>query len=191
MAKDRKNQIVRAAAKRFARHGLGKTTLDEIAGDVRIGKATIYHYFSSKENLYYKTLNWEIFQYITAIKAIFNNEDLAIGARLLEYFSYKENTEQRYKLLYDLMLLLLKDDSFYKEKNLLTKLLEQEEEIVRLILSSIFSERIESMDSSLPPYIVIKSWGLMFGNKINSVAKPDRVISMKEMMFKSIENILS
>ena len=43
MANDRKNQIIKAAAKRFARHGLNKTTLDEVARDIRIGKATIYH----------------------------------------------------------------------------------------------------------------------------------------------------
>ena len=45
MLKERKQQIIRAAVKRFARHGHGKTTLDEIARDIRIGKATIYHYF--------------------------------------------------------------------------------------------------------------------------------------------------
>ena len=34
--------------------GSGKTTLEEIARDIRIGKATIYHYFSSKDELYYE-----------------------------------------------------------------------------------------------------------------------------------------
>ncbi|HED08177.1 MAG TPA: TetR family transcriptional regulator, partial [Ignavibacteria bacterium] len=35
MSKERKSQIIKAAAKRFARHGLNKTTLEEIAGDLR------------------------------------------------------------------------------------------------------------------------------------------------------------
>ncbi len=56
MANERKIQIIKAAAKRFARHGLNKTTLDEVARDIRIGKATIYHYFTSKDDLYFATL---------------------------------------------------------------------------------------------------------------------------------------
>jgi AcrR family transcriptional regulator len=191
LAKVRKNQIIRAAAKRFARHGLGKTTLDEIARDVRIGKATIYHYFPSKEDLFYETLSWETAQYIIDIKAIFNNEGIAIGARLLEYFSYKESIEQNFKLLYDLMLQLFVDDSFETDKKILTKLLKHEEEILKLILSSVYSDRIESMNTSLPPFIVNISWGLVFGSKLNKIVKPERVIAMKEMMFKSLESILS
>ena len=54
--KDRKIQILKAAVKRFAKHGLNKTTLDEIARDLRIGKATIYNYFESKEELFYETI---------------------------------------------------------------------------------------------------------------------------------------
>jgi len=49
--KERKIQIIKAAVKRFTKHGLHKTTLDEVARDLRIGKATIYNYFESKEDL--------------------------------------------------------------------------------------------------------------------------------------------
>jgi len=49
MANKRKQQIIQTAVKLFARHGLGKTTLDEIVRDIRIDKATIYHYFESKD----------------------------------------------------------------------------------------------------------------------------------------------
>ena len=110
MANERKQQIIRTAAKRFARHGLGKTTLDEIARDIRIGKATIYHYFTSKDELFFETLKWESDQFIDDIKAIFNNEDLAVSARLIEYISLKENVDQKYKLLYNLFLQLLNED---------------------------------------------------------------------------------
>ena len=191
MAKERKNQIVRAAAKRFARLGLAKTTLNEIARDVRIGKATIYHYFSSKEDLFYQTLEWEASQFINDIKAIFNNEEIPLGGRLLEYISYKENIDRKYKLLFDLMLQLFTYDKFETEKEILKKLLAEEENIIKLILNSVYSGRIESMDTSLPSFIVTTSWGMMFGNKLNQVLKPDRIVSMKEMMFKSLENILN
>jgi AcrR family transcriptional regulator len=191
MAKERKQQIIRAAVKRFARHGLGKTTLDEIARDIRIGKATIYHYFESKDELFFASLKWEADQFIEDIKAIFNNEELAVGARLLEYISYKENIDTRYKLLFNLILQLVEDESFEKEKEIIKSLLNREEEIVKLVLSSIYSSRLEGMNESLPNFIVTSSWGAFFGNRINHISHPDRVLSSKEFVFKSLENILS
>ena len=67
----RKQQIIKAAQRRFVRHGLAKTTLEEIARDLRLGKATIYHYFKSKEEIFYSVLNSEIERYIEEIKSIF------------------------------------------------------------------------------------------------------------------------
>lgn len=191
MAKERKNQIIRAAAKRFARHGLNKTTLDEIARDVRIGKATIYHYFETKEQLFFESLSYEASQYIQDVKAIFNNEETALGARLLEYFSFKENVDQKYRLLYEIMIRLLGDESFEKEKTVLTKLLKDEEEIVKLILSSVYSGRIESMNNSLPGFVVVNSWGQLFGMKMKKITDPDKVLSIREILFRNLENLLS
>ena len=191
MAKGRKEEIIRAAAKRFGRHGLSKTTLDEIARDVRIGKPTIYHYFKSKDDLFYSSIIWETSQYIDDIKAIFNNQEAPVGARLLEYFAFKETVNQRYRLLYELMLSLFKNDSLEKEKQILQKFLKNEEEVVGLILSSIFTARIESMEQALPSYIVHLSWGLMFGTIIKELASEGKSVSMKELMFKSLEKLLA
>lgn len=191
MAKERREDIIRAAAKRFGRHGMGKTTLDEIARDVRIGKPTIYHYFESKDDLFYSAITWEANQFLENIKAIFNNQDSAIGARLLEYFAFKETTHQNFKLLYDLMLSLFKNDSLDKEKRILQKLLKDEEEIVGLILSSIYTGRIESMNLSLPSYIVNTSWGLMFSRILKDMSSDGKQAMMKELMFKSLEQLLS
>ncbi|MCW8803351.1 MAG: TetR/AcrR family transcriptional regulator [Ignavibacteriaceae bacterium] len=191
MAKERKEEIIRAAAKRFGRHGLGKTTLEEIARDVRIGKPTIYYYFKSKDELFYSSITFQSSQFIEDIKAIFNNQDLPIGARLLEYFAFKESLHQRYRLLYDLMLSLFKDDSLEKEKQILQDLLRKESEVVGLILSSIYTGRIESMNISLPFYIVHVSWGLMFSTILKELDAESKSVSMKELMFKSLETLLS
>ena len=191
MAKGRQEEIIRAAAKRFSRHGFGKTTLEEIARDVRIGKPTIYHYFKSKDELYYSSITFQSSQFIEDIKAIFNNQDLPVGARLLEYFAFKESVHQRYSLLYDLMLSLFKDDSMEKEKQILQNLLQKESEVVGLILSSIYTGRIESMNLSLPFYIVHLSWGLLFSNILKEFNAEGKSVNMKELMFKSLETILS
>jgi len=191
LSKERQEEIVRAAAKRFGRHGLSKTTLDEIARDVRIGKPTIYHYFKSKDELYYSSIVWETQQYIEDIKAIFNNQDTPVGARLLEYFAFKETVNQRYRLVYELMLCLFENDSLEKERQILQKFLKTEEEVVGLILSSIYTGRIVSMEPALPSYIVHLSWGLMYGTIIKQLASDGKSVSMKELMFKSLEKLLA
>jgi AcrR family transcriptional regulator len=191
LAKERKEEIIRAAAKRFGRHGIGKTTLEEIARDVRIGKPTIYHYFKSKDELFYSSITFQSSQFIEDIKAIFNNQDLPIGARLLEYFAFKESVNQRYSLLYNLILSLFKDDLLDKEKQIFQDLLRKESEVVGLILSSIYTGRIESMNLSLPFYIVHLSWGLMFSTILKELDAESKSVSMKELMFKSLETILS
>ncbi len=191
MAKGRQEEIIRAAAKRFGRHGFGKTTLEEIARDVRIGKPTIYHYFKSKDELFYSSITFQSSQFIEDIKAIFNNQDLPVGARLLEYFAFKESVHQRYSLLYDLMLSLFQNDSLDREKEILKNLLKNEEEVVGLILSSIYTGRIESMEQSLPYYIVNLSWSLMFSTILREFAADGKSVSMKELMFRSLEKLLS
>jgi len=191
LAKQRKEEIVRAASKRFSRHGFGKTTLDEIARDVRIGKPTIYHYFKSKDELYNSSIAFQANEFIEDIKAIFNNQDLPVGARLLEYFAFKEMINHRYKLIFDLILSLLKDDSLEKEKQILQNLLKKETEVVGLILNSIYTGRIESMNLSLPFYVVHLSWGLLYSNLIKEFYEDAKSVNMKELLFKSLETILS
>jgi AcrR family transcriptional regulator len=191
LAKERKDEIIRAAAKRFSRHGFNKTTMEEIARDVRIGKPTIYHYFKSKDELFYISIEFQSTQFIEDIKAIFNNQDLPIGARLLEYFAFKESLLHRYKLLYDLLLLLFRDESLEKERIILQSLLKKESEVVGLILSSIYTGRIESMNIALPNYIVHISWGLMFSSIIKEFNADSQSANLKELTFKSLETILS
>jgi len=191
LEKERKLQIIRAAAKRFARHGMGKTTLEEIGRDVRISKATIYHYFKSKDELFNETLMWEVSQYLSDIKAIFKNEEFPVGARMLEYFSFKEGIDQKYILLYKLIIQSLMAESLFEPQSILKKLFYDEEEIIRLILSSVYSGRIESMNSSLPGFIVTISWGMLLGNNLNKIARPEKILSTRELIFKSMESIMS
>ena len=191
MPNKRKEQIIQAAVKRFSAQGLGKTTLDEIVGDIRIGKATIYHYFESKDQLFFEALKWETNEFIDDIKAIFNNTALAVGARFLEYISYKENIDLHYKLIFNLMIQFVNDNSPANEKELLTNMLRREEEIIKLVLNSIYSTRIETMNELLPNFIATSSWGAFFSSKINRISNPGKVISSKDFVFKSLENILS
>ena len=52
MKEDKKEIILQSAGKLFAKYGLKKTTVDDIASEARVGKATIYYYFKSKHSIF-------------------------------------------------------------------------------------------------------------------------------------------
>jgi len=53
----RKEQILKAALSVFKSNDLEKATMDEIAKEADFGKATLYYYFSSKEEIFIEILN--------------------------------------------------------------------------------------------------------------------------------------
>ncbi len=52
IAPDKKNRIIAVATDLFAHFGYQKTSVNEIAREANIGKATIYYYFQSKEDIF-------------------------------------------------------------------------------------------------------------------------------------------
>jgi len=48
MADDKRDLIVGAALRRFSRFGIAKTTMSEIADDLKLSKANLYYYFPDK-----------------------------------------------------------------------------------------------------------------------------------------------
>ncbi len=56
---DKKERIIEIAQKIFARFGIQKSTMDEIAKKARMGKATLYYYFKSKEDIFAEVIKKE------------------------------------------------------------------------------------------------------------------------------------
>ena len=56
--KVRKEAIIKGALKVFNDLGIDKTTMDEIAKESGFGKATLYYYFSSKEEVFIEIMNY-------------------------------------------------------------------------------------------------------------------------------------
>jgi len=56
---EKKERILSVAQKIFARFGIQKTTMDEIAKMARMGKATLYYYFKSKEEIFAEVIRKE------------------------------------------------------------------------------------------------------------------------------------
>ena len=60
MKEEKLESILDTAKKMFARYGLRKTSLEEVARMARVAKATIYNYFENKDHVYLEVLRREI-----------------------------------------------------------------------------------------------------------------------------------
>jgi TetR/AcrR family transcriptional regulator len=76
--------ILHAARKRFAHYGFSKVTMDEIAGDVELGKASLYYYFPTKEELFKAVIYQEQAEFIKKIELLLQKSSTATE-KLSEY----------------------------------------------------------------------------------------------------------
>ena len=75
---NKREQIVEAAARVFARNGYSNAVVADIAVEANIGKGTVYAYFKSKEDLFFAVFEW--FQKKTEIAATVRVSALGGGA---------------------------------------------------------------------------------------------------------------
>jgi TetR/AcrR family transcriptional repressor of mexJK operon len=134
----KKLEIIKTAEKRFVRHGLKKTTLDEVARDLRMSKSTLYHYFESKEDIYYQTLDNQFSEYIAEVKAIFSEENIQPDQIIRKYFELRKSFSQSYKLLTQLVLFALNDTTTQPENDLLIKYHKVEVKIIEEFIKALF-----------------------------------------------------
>src|SRR5690349_14979899 len=64
MDQAKKDCILQAATKAFARFGFRKTSVDDIAKDAGVAKGTVYLACESKEDLFYQSIHRELREYI-------------------------------------------------------------------------------------------------------------------------------
>ncbi len=69
-----KSVILRVAQSLFSHYGFRKTSMDEIARGAHIGKATIYHYFSGKEEIFATVVNQESESLMQALELAVDSE---------------------------------------------------------------------------------------------------------------------
>lgn len=162
----KKIEIIKAAEKRFLRHGFYKTSLDEIARDLRIGKTTIYHYFESKDLLYIETIKLEINELLNAIKSILNNEEIICKNRLIEYFKLNTSLKENYNLIYKIFLNLLNETIKEWEIKIIKDLLNSELELLKLFFQKTLVTSNKSEIEELASKILLFTKGLMLTGDI-------------------------
>lgn len=94
-SKEKECAIIKAARLRFAHYGYSKVTMDEIAADVDLGKASLYYYFPTKENLFQEVIVQEQNEFADEIEKILKKESCAED-KLLQY------VDQRLKFFHKL-----------------------------------------------------------------------------------------
>lgn len=189
MEKEKKKQLIRTAAKRFEKHGIKKTTLDEIARDLRITKATIYHYFDSKEELFQSALEWESEQFLEELINIFSSESLNVIDLIKKYLEFKESLFQKYVLIYRVVLSILKEENFENEEKFVNDLIKREEETLSKLLVTVTGNK-KNLPESFSGFLVKQSWGCLLTNNFYSKTKPEENIKKREMFLQLIESIL-
>jgi AcrR family transcriptional regulator len=70
ISNERTQQIVLAAQKRMLQYGFSKVTMDEIAEDIGMKKASLYYYFPTKEDIFRSVIQNEHQEFIGAINAL-------------------------------------------------------------------------------------------------------------------------
>lgn len=67
----KEKEILEAARNRFAHYGFSKVTMEEIAADVGMGKASLYYYFPTKEDLFKSVIHKEQNLFVEEIEKLF------------------------------------------------------------------------------------------------------------------------
>jgi AcrR family transcriptional regulator len=131
--KDKLQQILEAARKRFAHFGLAKTTMTEIASDIGMSKASLYYYFPDKEHLFTAVIGREMDSFIERMSAVvdapgkasdklklYMTERLLSFQQLINLGKFSTSNFDSLKPAFS----SLQDDFFKRENNLVERLLE-------------------------------------------------------------------
>jgi AcrR family transcriptional regulator len=95
---DKKENILKVAQNLFARFGLLKTTIDDIALKARMGKTSIYYYFKSKESIY---------------NEVIDKEGQVLQERILSAVNAEQSPQQKIRTYFITRMMALKEHSNY------------------------------------------------------------------------------
>jgi AcrR family transcriptional regulator len=99
--KEKKDQIIEAAIREFARKGFSKTTINDIAKAAGIGKGTVYEYFSNKEEIVHETFRFFMHSMEPDFQAVLISGVPAKDKlrQILDGFSHSINSEYHKELM--------------------------------------------------------------------------------------------
>ncbi len=147
-SKKRKQQILSAAEKVFAENGYQETTISAIAKEAKISDATIYEYFSNKEELLFSIpadriqqgLETSIYKYI-----------YGAGNKLRTYLAITLGTYQANPQWASVVMLILKQNRNFLKTDTYQMFRESTRTLIKIIEEGIASGEFRS---DIDPYLV-------------------------------------
>jgi AcrR family transcriptional regulator len=141
-----RRKVVVTAGKIFSRYGFKKTTMDEIAKALKMGKSSIYYYFESKEEIFEAVVLWEANilrnELTTAIKAVDSPTEKMMNYVFVRMKSF-EKLANYYNAIFDKNL-----DHFDFIEHIRSKYDREELAILRLILYDGSRKKIFNVENS-------------------------------------------
>ena len=130
----KEKEIIEAARNRFAHYGFSKVTMEEVALDVGMGKASLYYYFPNKEDLFKSVIQKEQDLFVEEIKNLIR-QNLTATKKLEDYVSKRLEYFQQL-----INLATLNVHSFVDIKSMFKELFKSFEDQELLLLQKIFDE---------------------------------------------------
>jgi TetR/AcrR family transcriptional regulator len=132
LTKKKEVLILDVAHQRFSHYGFSKVTIDEIAADVGMGKASLYYYFPTKEELFRRVVEREREEFLAHMHQVIAKE-VSSHDKLMNYLDLRlELSAQLFNLLgashrtgfeWSASLKKLSHDFSFEERKLLTAIL--------------------------------------------------------------------
>jgi AcrR family transcriptional regulator len=141
-----RRKIIVSAGKIFSHYGFKKTTMDEIAKALKMGKSSIYYYFESKEEIFEAVVLWEADilrdELTTAIKSVESPTDKMKNYVFVRMKSF-EKLANYYNAIFDKNL-----DHFNFIEHIRSRYDREELAMLRLILYDGIRKKVFNVDKS-------------------------------------------
>lgn len=138
--KNKEKAIIDAARERFAHYGFSKVTMEEIALDVELGKASLYYYFPTKEDIFKAVIYREQNELKENIEQLLQKPETASN-KLREY------VKLRMQFFRDLINLgTLSVHSYMDNKSVFKKLFVDFEKAELILINKIIDEGIRTKE---------------------------------------------
>lgn len=98
MSEEKKKSILAAARECFVRFGYKKTTLEDIGNKIGLNKASLYHYFKNKEEIFTVLILNEFQEFITQLHKTIE-ADMKCDQKILLYFEEKLSFWNKHSLV--------------------------------------------------------------------------------------------
>ena len=137
---ERKTFILEIAQSLFAKFGLAKTTIEDIAKKARMGKASIYYYFKSKESIF---------------KEVIDKEGRVLQDKILVAVNAEKSPQEKMQAYFITRMIALKDlinyysalrDEYLEHYSFVTKARQSFDVFETTLISNILQEGIQSGD---------------------------------------------